>query len=81
MTTTEVYITDKSGERYFNTLCCSAYAMSEVRNLEQKIKQARQRPDLYHFLDVETASVMVDGECGDYFAKMTDDELLAELMA
>ena len=81
--TTKVYITDNSGNKFFNTLCGEDYAMSEVRNLNKKLDQARKYPEQFKFLDVETAKVVTEGKCGDYFSQidfnMSDDELLAAL--
>lgn len=83
MTTSTVYITDKTGKKFFNTLCSTAYAMSEVRNLNKKLDEAKQYPQIYKFLDIETAKVICDGECGDYLPKvdfnMSDEELLKSL--
>ena len=80
MTTTQVYITDKTGNKFFNTICSEQYHMSEVRNLTKKLDQAKARPDLYKFLDLESATVMKDGSpLSSHFADMTDSQLLAEL--
>ncbi len=80
MKTTQVYITDKTGKKFFNTLCSEQYHMSEVRNLTKKIEQAKAQPDHYKFLDLETAVVMKDGSpLFSHFDDMTDSQLLAEL--
>lgn len=87
--TTNVYITDKNNGKHFNTICSSDYAMSEVRNLERKLSQARECSESFHFLDIDTAEVVVDGECGDYLPKAlnieiegkSDTQLLNELFS
>lgn len=80
--TSAVYITDKSGKRFFNTLCSTEYASSEIRNLERKLEQAKQIPELYRFLDIATARIVQDGIAkvsAEENADMTIDELLAAL--
>ena len=53
----EVYITDKTGKRFFKTLCASEYTAPEVRNLTRKLDQARQHPKAYSFMDLESAKI------------------------
>lgn len=75
--TTQIYLTDKNGKQCFNTLCSTAYASSERRNLERHLAQAKATPARYSFLDVETMRIVqVDA---DTLPDMTDDEILAEL--
>lgn len=71
-----VYITDKTGRKMWNTTASPMSTMSEVRNLSRHIEQARKYPEHYKFLDVATAVVMVDGQAP---VEMSDEELLAEL--
>lgn len=75
-----IYITDKTGKKYFNTTASPLSAMSEIRNLENHLKQAEKYPDKYKFLDIETAVIMLDGE--PYY-KITDSDidLLDELFS
>lgn len=54
---TEVYLTDKTGNKFFKTLCSAEYAAPEVRNLTRKIEEAKQHPNVYSFLDIDTARV------------------------
>jgi len=76
---TQLWITDKTGRKMFNTLCSTQYASSERRNLERHIAQARATPTRYSFMDVATAHIVqVDSEPVQDIA-MTDDELLTAL--
>ena len=75
--TSKVYILDKTGKVSFNTLCSTQYASSEVKNLELKLKQARQYPEAFKFLDIESARVVQ--EDAEALPEMTDDELLEAL--
>lgn len=76
--TTQIYITDKNDKRHFNTLCSTAYASSERRNLERHIAQAKATPDRYSFLDVATMRIVqFDAEP---VLNMTDDEILSALL-
>lgn len=75
--TTQIFLTDKNGKKHFNTLCSTAYASPERRNLERHIAQAKATPARYSFLDVATMRIeQVDADAVPY---MTDDEILAEL--
>lgn len=73
-----VYVTDKTGVKMWNTTASPMSTPSEVRNLSRHIEQARKHPERYKFLDVATAVVMVDGQAP---VEMSNDELLTELMA
>ena len=77
--TSEVYITDKTGDKFFKTLCSTQYSSSEVHNMNCHINQAKQYPDHYKFLDIATAVVKCDayGEQDEPLDfDMSDDELL-----
>ena len=56
--TIQVYITDKTGKKYFKTLCGTAYAQSEVRNMQRHLDQANAHPAAYKFLDVASATIV-----------------------
>jgi hypothetical protein len=72
-----VYITDKSGEKTWNTTASPMSTISEIRNLKRHLELAKEFPQNYRFLDLATAVIMLDGQ--PY--QMPDDELLAELFA
>lgn len=79
-----VYITDKTGRKMWNTTASPMSTLSELKNLQMHIVVAQERPHLYKFLDVATAKVMLNGI--PYVQEpvnldMTNDELLAELTA
>lgn len=56
--TTRLYITDKTGAKYFRTTCSTAYKDSEVRNLGRHLINANKNPAAYSFLDLETARIV-----------------------
>lgn len=74
-----VYITDKTGEKRFNTIASPSSTMSEIRNLQSHLREAKKRPQMYKFLDIESAMIMIDGE--QYKESLTTDDfdLLGEL--
>jgi len=74
-----VYITDKTGKKMFDTMASPMSINSEIKNLTRHIENAHKYPSQYKFMDIATAQVMVDGEpCGAQ-NNMSDDELLAAL--
>ena len=81
--TSTVYITDKTGEKMFVTGCSTQYVSSEIHNLNCKLREAKQYPDSYKFLDIETARIVrIDADVQDWKEDepldftMSDDELL-----
>lgn len=71
-----VYLTDKSGKKMWDTTASPMSTDSEIRNLKRHLEMAAKHPARYSFLDLATARIMVDGEP---LIEMSDDELLAEL--
>lgn len=74
----KLYITDKNGGEYFKTTASPLSTMPEIRNLKRHIKQAKQRPDLYSFLDADTAVIMLNGQPEENLSK-EDEDLLTEI--
>ena len=56
--TTYLYITDKTGMRFFRTTCATEYKDSERRNLERHLNNAKKQPEAYKFLDIVTARIV-----------------------
>jgi hypothetical protein len=85
MTTTHewhnIYITDKSGRKMWNTTASPMSTISEIRNLKQHLTAAAKHPEQYPSLDLATAVIMLDGEPYGEPLTMTDDEFLKELGA
>lgn len=75
---TQVYITDKTGKRFFNTNCSVAFKEPEIRNLQRHLDQSAKYPAQYKFLDIPTARI-VDESAGDIDFNMSDEQLLKEL--
>jgi hypothetical protein len=76
-----IYITDKSGRKMWNTTASPMSAMSEIKNLQGHLKAAAKHPEHYKNLDLETAVIMLDGTVYGEALTMSDDELLAALGA
>ncbi len=76
-----VYITDKTGKKGFNTVASPMSTMSEIRNLKRHIEQVKRHPEHYKSFDVDSMVLMIDGVPYGEPQNMTDDELLAKLMA
>lgn len=72
--TTTLYISDKTGKKFWNTVCSTEFKAPEIRNLERHLCQAKNHPVVYSFLDYDTARIYENGQ-----PMMTDDELLADL--
>ena len=73
-------ITDKSGQEFFKCTASPMSTASEIKNLKRKLEEAKRRPSLYSFLDVDTATVMLDGKpYGEAVSNLDADALLKEL--
>ena len=55
---TYLYITDKTGMRFFRTTCATEYKDSERRNLERHLNNAKIHPEAYNFVDIKTAKIV-----------------------
>ena len=62
--TTTLYITDKSGDKLFKTICSTEFYTSEERNLNRKLEEAMKCPETYHFLDIATARIVIEHDKG-----------------
>jgi len=78
MTWGNVYITDKSGKKFFNTLASPMARNSEKKNLQRHLDAAAKHPAQYAWLDLATAHIVDENHIE---VTMSDDELLAELTA
>ena len=76
-----VYITDKTGQKFFNTNASHMSTMSEVRNLNRHLEAIKANAKGYEFVDSASATLMLDGEpYGTMMDDILDDDLLAELL-
>lgn len=75
-----IYITDVSGKKFFNTQASPMSTMSEIRNLSRHIDAIKAGAKGYEFIDKTTAKLMLDGEPWQSMDDILDDDLLAELM-
>lgn len=55
----EVYITNKSKQKFFVEITDSKFIDSSIRDLKRHLDNAKLNPKAYHFLDLETADICV----------------------
>jgi len=78
-----VYLTDKSGKKFFNSSCSPMSTISEIKNLTRHLDSIKAGCKGYDFIDKESAELMLDGT--SYYGKsvslddILDDDLLKEL--
>ena len=76
-----VYITDKTGQKFFNTNASPMSTMSEIRNLTRHLEAIKAYAKGYEFVDSASAMLMLDGKpYGTMMDDILDDDLLAELL-
>lgn len=56
-----ISITDKTGKEFFKTVASPMSTASELKNLTQHLAAAKANPDAYHFLDIDSAYILLDG--------------------
>jgi hypothetical protein len=69
----QLYITDKTGKKFWNTSVSVEWSQGERNNLNRHLQAIKSGNRNYAFVDAATATIVED-EC-----QMTDDELLAAL--
>ena len=78
-----VYITDCTGKKFFNTQASPMSTMSEIKNLTRHIDAIKSGSSQYGFIDKESAQLMLDDV--PYGAQVSDeidiDTLLDELLS
>lgn len=76
-----IYITDKSGKKFFNTQTSPMSTMSEIRNLKRHLEAIKSGNPSYSKVAVDqaTAVLMLDGSPYQSMEEILDDDLLAEL--
>ena len=57
-----LYVTDCNGAKMWNTTASPLSTPSEIKNLQNHLRQAKQHPEMYKFLDVETAFIVLNGK-------------------
>jgi hypothetical protein len=75
----QLYITDKSGKKFWNTNVAAAFSSGERHNLERHLPSVKAGKRGYGFIDCVTAKIVEEQSADEL--PMTDDELLAELNA
>ena len=77
-----VYITDKTGKKFFNTNASPMSTMSEIRNLTRHLEAVKAGSAAYAKVGIDqaTAKLMLDGEPWQSMEDILDDELLEELL-
>ena len=78
-----VYITDKTGKKFFNIDASPMATMSEIRNLTRHLDGIKANNPAYTKVGIDSASamLMLDGEPYQAIDDiLDDDDLLAELL-
>lgn len=76
-----IYITDKTGVKFFKTTASPMSTMSEIRNLSRHLEAIKAKHPSWAMvgIDASTAVLMLDGEPWLSLDDILDDDLLAML--
>jgi hypothetical protein len=79
----QIFITDKTGQRFWNTNVAAGFAQGERKNLSRHLAMIKSRHPSYAKcgIDAETARLVEEPDANDTAPDMSDEELLAELLA
>jgi hypothetical protein len=58
MTVSLLYITDKTGNRFWKTTVTTDYAQGERNNLQQRLTQIKNGNPAFAFIDSESAQIV-----------------------
>ena len=77
-----IYITDKTGKKFFNTTASPMSTMSEIKNITRHLEGIKSGNKLYTKVGVDssTAVLMLDDSPYQTMDDILDDDLLAELL-
>jgi hypothetical protein len=73
----QIFITDKSGKKFWNTEVTAAFASGERANFSKRM--AAIKSGKLSFIDAATAQIVEEMSGYDAVDSMSDDELLAAL--
>lgn len=73
-----VYITDCTGKKFFNTQASPMSTMSEICNLARHMEAIKAGIKGYEFIDKQSAKLMLDGEPYQSVDDILDDDALLE---
>ena len=78
-----IYITDCTGKKFFNTQASPMATMSEIRNLKRHLEAIKSGAKLYAKvgIDKDTAVLMLDDTVYQSMDDILDDDLLNDLMS
>ena len=77
-----IYITDKSGNKFFNTDASPMATASEIKNLTRHLDKIKASVKGYEFADSQTATMMLDDTPYKAMSEiLDDDDLLLELFS
>lgn len=57
----DICITDKTGQQWYKTTASPMATLSEIRNMKIHLQFAVEFPEYYHFLDIDSAVILLDG--------------------
>lgn len=78
-----IYITDKTGKKFFNTTASPMSTMSEIKNITRHLEGIKSGNKLYAKIgaDPHTAVLMLDDSLYQTMDDILDDDLLNELLS
>lgn len=77
-----IYLTDKTGQKFFNTTASPMSTMSEIHNMTRHLDAIKAGNKAYSNvkIDKESAVLMLDGTPYQSIDDILDDDLLNELL-
>jgi hypothetical protein len=74
-----LHITDHTGQVFFPCTASPMATASEIKNLKAHLERAKMHQYIYHFLDIASAVIMLDGLPYGEASEIDADALLKEL--
>lgn len=72
---TQIYITDATGRKWFNTCCSVEFKAPVLRDMRRQLEQAAKYPKHYEWLHLASARIVDESAQDD----ITDSQLLDAL--
>lgn len=77
----QIYLTDDSGRKFWNTNVSAGYAQGERNNLARHLKAIKSGNRAYAKVGIDAKSAKIVEEYDADECDLTDDELLTELLS
>lgn len=76
-----IYITDKSGDKFFNTDASPMATASEIKNLTRHLDKIKASVKGYEFADSDSAILILDGTRYHTADEISAEDILSELFS